>query len=148
MKRANGMGSIYKLSGKRRKPYAVAVTENGKQTVINTFAKPKQAIEFLDSYLSNPYNIDNSKLTVLELFEKWLPTYNKSQSSKNNYKTAFYAHSKSLHSRIFATLRKQDIQNLIDECDLSYTSKSYIKIVFTALFKYAEEIELGVKKNY
>ena len=148
MKRANGMGSVYKLSGKRRKPYAVAVTVNGKQTVINTFAKPRQAIEFLDSYLSNPYNVDNSKLTVLELFEKWIPTYNKSQSSKNNYKTAFYVHSKSLHSRIFATLRKQDIQNLIDECNLSYTSKSYIKIVFTTLFKYAEEIELGVKKNY
>lgn len=148
MKRANGMGSVYKLSGKRRKPYAAAVTINGKRVVLATFSKPKLAIEYLSNYICNPYDIDYSKYTTLQLFEEWFPTYNKSNSSKNNYKNAFYQHSKAVHNKTFIELRKKDIQYLIDNSNLKYTGRSYIKIVFSALFEYAKEKDLGVKENY
>lgn len=148
MKRANGMGSVYKLSGKRRKPYAVAVTENGKQIILETFAKQKDAYQYLEDYIKNPYSIDYSKYTTLQLFEEWFLRYKKSKSSKDNIKGAFYKHSKSVHDRLFISLRTKDIQNIIDTCGCKYTVRNYIKIVFNFLYNYADEVNLGINKNY
>ena len=59
MKNANGEGSVYKLKGKRRKPWVVSVTvgyEEGKQKrkVLGTFLTKKEAQIELLAYLDNP----------------------------------------------------------------------------------------------
>lgn len=60
MRRANGSGSVYKLSGKRRKPWIARITtgwaEDGKQQMktIGTYATKKEAQAALDTYFYVP----------------------------------------------------------------------------------------------
>ena len=38
MRRANGTGSVYRLSGRRRRPYTAVVTRPGKEAGMNEYA--------------------------------------------------------------------------------------------------------------
>jgi len=76
MRLPNGYGSITKLSGNRRKPYIVRLTtgydDEGRQLrkVLGYFATRKAALEALAAYSENPYDIDASKITFSQLYEK------------------------------------------------------------------------------
>lgn len=70
-KRMNGMGSITKMSGNRRKPYKVKKTvgfKEGKQIFVNIgcFATKKEAEEALAKYIVNPINMSLEKLPITE----------------------------------------------------------------------------------
>ena len=78
MKASNGMGTIVKLSGKRRKPYALkgqgVYTEKGYyQPLIETFATKKEAEAFRIAYFNNKIleekEIEISKSQKTLLFE-------------------------------------------------------------------------------
>ena len=82
MKLANGVGTVYKLSGNRRNPYIVRKTvgwdidtETGKrkQQYITIGYAPTRAkgLEMLMDYNKNPYDIEASKITFAEVFERW-----------------------------------------------------------------------------
>ena len=78
MKRANGTGSVFKLSGKRRNPWVARVTQgfdaNGKQKYVNLgyFKTKREAENELLSFNNNPYDVDFKKITFLEVFEKFV----------------------------------------------------------------------------
>lgn len=76
MKLGNGVGTVYKLSGKRRNPYIVRKTvgweidvEIGKckQVCVTIGYAPTRAkgLEMLMEYNKNPYDIAVSKITFL-----------------------------------------------------------------------------------
>ena len=75
MKRANGAGSVYKLGGKRRKPWIARFTtgydDQGNQTrlTIGTYATKKEAQTALDAYLYVPER--PKEMTIKEAFEGW-----------------------------------------------------------------------------
>ena len=75
MRLPNGYGSIYKLSGKRRRPYAVIVTANwtdeGKpiRKYLGYYEKRQEALTALAEFNDNPYNLDNSNITLKELWK-------------------------------------------------------------------------------
>ena len=82
MKKANGMGSYYKLSGNRRKPFIVRktigwdidiVTGRKKQLflTIGYASTQQEASKMLKDFNENPYNIEVSKITFAEVYEKW-----------------------------------------------------------------------------
>ena len=82
MKLGNGVGTVYKLSGKRRNPYIVRKTvgweidvETGKckQVCVTIGYAPTRAkgLEMLMEYNKNPYDIAVSKITFSEVFDKW-----------------------------------------------------------------------------
>ena len=117
MKLANGVGSVYKLSGNRRNPYIVRKTvgwdidtETGKrkQLYITIGYAPTRAkgLEMLMEYNKNPYDIEASKITFAEVYEKWsaekFPTI--SNSNAKSYK-ASYGCCTILQNRIFLTFR-------------------------------------------
>ncbi|MGL5459563.1 MAG: tyrosine-type recombinase/integrase, partial [Cetobacterium sp.] len=60
MKNMNGSGCVYKLSGKRRKPWAIRITSgyslDGRQLrqSLGTFATKREAQETMMKYLKNP----------------------------------------------------------------------------------------------
>lgn len=75
MKNPNGAGSVYKLSGKRRKPwaarYTVGYTANGKQMQrhIGTYATRREALDALAIARQNP---TIPKTTTLEhIYHEW-----------------------------------------------------------------------------
>ena len=77
MKNPNGYGSVVKLSGNRRKPYCARKTSGWNEKgypiymVIGYYADRQSAMIALADYNRNPFDIDLSKITMKELFDKW-----------------------------------------------------------------------------
>src|SRR5699024_303556 len=76
LKNPNGYGSVCKLSGKRRKPFAVIVTtgwnDEGKQRreYLGYYKSRREAMVALADYNNNPYDLSAGKLTFKEVYEK------------------------------------------------------------------------------
>ena len=94
MRNPNGYGSIYKLSGNRRRPWCVRITtgwtDEAEQIkkIIGYYATRPEAIKALADYNDSPYAIDKMKITFAELYVKAIePKFEKvSRSSTNGYK--------------------------------------------------------------
>lgn len=54
MKLPNGFGTVYKLSGNRRRPFVVKKTINGKQKPLGYFATHDEALSFLLKFNHKP----------------------------------------------------------------------------------------------
>lgn len=154
MKRPNGCGSVYKLSGKRRKPYAVAVTLgwnlDGTQIkkIIATAKTSSEAYSILEEYNQNPYNIDNAKITLIELYNKWFPwKFTETDSKSKNqtrYKNAIKYYEEILNKR-FVDITLLDLQHIIDKCTHGYATKSDIKTLYSQLYDFARINNIPVK---
>ena len=95
MKRANGDGSIIKLSGKRRRPYAVRITagwtEEGKQILkyLGYYTTKTEAKAALREYLVDPFDLSGNKTTLKEVYDIWEKTATLSETTMKNYASAF-----------------------------------------------------------
>ena len=158
MRNPNGYGCVYKLSGKRRKPYAVRVTDHWerdeetgatrqKYKTLGTYATRAEAFSALTAYHADPHAIP-SAATFSEIFDKWsAEKYQKvSQSAIDGYNLA-YKHCATLYDLKFVDLRKAHMQSVIDKCPLGFHSKEKIKVLFNQLYKYSLENDL-VSKDY
>ena len=154
MRNPNGYGSIYKLSGKRRKPFIVRKTigwdDNGKQLyrTIGYYEKRQDAMNALAEFNENPYDIEISTITFSDVFEKWSKNkFDKiSRSGINGYNAA-YETSKSLHNMKFVEIKTLHLQNVIDNCGKGYGTLRKIKTLYNQLFKYAMQNDI-VNKDY
>lgn len=77
---------------------------------------------------------------VYEGFCKWKFEDNKSRTyskaAKANYQVAF-KHCTSIHSRIFSSLKHDDLQRVVDSCPLKHASLELIVTLFKQMYKYA-----------
>ncbi len=159
MRLANGIGTVYKLSGKRRNPYIVrktvgweidTKTETVKQKFITIGYAPTRAkgLEMLMNYNQNPYDVNATKTTFSEVYEKWsaekFPTI--SNSNVNGYK-ASYSCCEILYNRIFKDLKLSDLQYVIDSCGKNYPTLRKLKVLFNQLYNYAMKYEI-CNKDY
>lgn len=94
MRNANGTGSVIKLSGNRRKPYACRKTlgfneETGYPIYkyISYHKTKREAERALKAYNEDPYDMD--KKTVKEIYELWIAKQSYSYKVKNKYENAF-----------------------------------------------------------
>lgn len=157
MKLANGVGTVYKLSGKRRNPYIVRKTvgwkidvETGKckQVYVTIGYAPTRAkgLEMLMEYNKNPYDIEAAKMTFSEVYEKWssekFPTI--SASNIKGYQ-ASYKSCQALHNRAFKELKLIDLQDVIDTCGKNYPTLRKIKVLLNQVYSYAMKYELCSK---
>lgn len=152
MRFSNGYGSIIKLKGNRRRPFAVRITtgynDNGNQKYkyLGYFESKHEALACLVEYNNNPYDIDAKKTTFSEVWTGWLNNHSDkvSKSTLAVYKTA-YSKLERLHKVPFANIRASHIQSIIDESP-TYSGARIIKIVSGLLYKYAIKKEI-VDKN-
>lgn len=160
MKLPNNYGSVFKLSGKRRRPYAVRVKigdkDNGSAIYkyLGYFAKSQDAYTFLAKYNEGLVTPDNRlKTTILfrDVFDEWITEHEKykavSKKSHESYTLAFNQ-LKELHDLRFSTLRVKDLQHQIDK--LENMSESTIQKPITLLhfmYKYALKQEY-IDKDY
>ena len=156
MKLPNNFGSVYKLSGNRRRPYIARVTvgynNNGLQNfkVIGYYATKEEGLAALSEYNTTPYDLDIKDITFQEIYSRWLKSKRKKieNSSLKLYMSVYKNHCQNLHDKKFISIRKKDIQNLIDECQCGYTIKKYIKGLCNQLFCFADELDVPIVKNY
>lgn len=154
MKFPVGYGSVYKLSGKRRKPYVVMITEGwtdeGKQIkkIIGYTTTKKEGVELLEKYHINPFNLDETRTTFEDIYNKWYQWKFKdndlSYKSEVRYNNA-YRYYASIKDIPFIDINILMIQDILDKCDKGYHTKSDIKSLFCQLYEYSKVLNLPVK---
>lgn len=159
MRLANGIGTVYKLSGNRRNPYIVRKTtgweideESGKakQKYITIGYAPTRAkgLEMLMDYNKNPFDVESSKITFAEIFSKWsaekFPTI--SDSNVKGYNASYNCCS-TIHDRVFKDLKLTDLQGLIDTCGKNYPTLHKLKVLLSQMYEYAMKYEF-CNKDY
>ena len=100
MKLPNGFGSVYKLSGKRRKPWAARKTVGWEDKpekkksypvyeFIGYYATRQEALTALVDYNKDPYDLHLNVITFKEVYEKWSEIHFEEIKKTNGYKAAF-----------------------------------------------------------
>ncbi|WP_294764301.1 site-specific integrase [uncultured Fusobacterium sp.] len=155
MKKANGNGSVSKLSGIRRKPYIARVTlgwdeSTGRQIrkTIGTYVTQKEAQKALIDYLDNPYDLDLSNILFKDVYEKWsklkYPKVN--HSAILGYQSA-YNNVEKLHNMKIKDIKARHLQEAIDSCSKGQATKKKIKFLFGQMFAYAMQNDI-ITKDY
>ncbi|MBQ6264498.1 MAG: tyrosine-type recombinase/integrase [Clostridia bacterium] len=155
-RRANGMGTVYKLSGNRRNPYvAIAPAyegENGKtaRKAIGYFATQKEAENALSAYRSAPPAIALD-ITLEALYKQWSETGYKNISRQAKYSyTAAWEKLKPIHKMKVKDVKTPQLQFCVDTVAETGASKSTIDniiIVAGKLMNFAAQQDL-ITKNY
>lgn len=159
MKLPNGYGSVYKLSGNRRKPWAARVTDGWvndtktkkskqKYKFIGFYETRKEALLALADYNANPYNIDTANITFQEVYERWnaehFPTV--SESNVKGYKAAFLLCAP-IAGRRFVDVKLDDLQSCADNSGKNYPTLRKYKVLLGLMYKYAVIHEIIPKER-
>lgn len=157
MRRPNGSGSIVKLSGRRRRPYAVRVFDgieitpqgNGikKYKYLGYFEKQGDALRFLEKFNSSPVTLASAKQgrnkhKFSEIYEMYISDLeNRSRKlSRQSFdsRRAAFKQLKPLHNMIFENITLDDLESVTrQKSNLSQSSITNIKIVLKGMYKTA-----------
>lgn len=153
MKLPNGYGSVYKLPGNRRKPWAVRITVSRSKDSIGAmhwkykylgyYESRPEALNALANYNQNPYDLDSTKTTFSEIYEKWSSEhYPKISDSNVRAYKASYRLCNPLDGKVFTSLRKIDLQAIVDASGKNYPTLQKLKVLLNQLYKYAMQNDL------
>lgn len=156
MKNPNGYGSVIKLSGKRRRPFAARITvgyeDNGKQIYkyLGYYETRKEAMQELSLYSANPYDLNSEKITLQEIYDRFIQSKKSSVTSRTmkGYNSV-YNHLTPLLKFRMADIKTAQLQRLFDETasKISTGSLKVMKSVTGQLFRYAMKLDI-IDKNY
>ena len=145
MRLPNGYGGIRKLSGRRRKPYQVVVTVgwdmvDGKakqrQKTIGCYASKTEALNALAEYNVDPIDIDKTKTTFADVWEKYLETQKEKSKAKHNILRNVYRHSERLHDKPLSQVTASELQHIVDGAN-SHSYKAQFIVSYRGFFDYA-----------
>lgn len=160
MKRANGTGSVLKLSGNRRRPWAVKVAGRNQyghviQKIVSYHEKASEAQLALEEYNRTRASgtapaMDKLSLTVADVFEAW-----KAREYRKLKPASISSHNAAWNKRVsrFAPRKMRDLtldelQSLLDEdAGLSQSSINNDAFLIKALYSYSMERDI-VGKDY
>jgi len=151
MKLANGYGSVYKLSGKRRKkwivrlPYSEESRINGeKRKILGYYSTKTEALNALMEYHKNPDIYLNRETTLRKVYEIWSPIhYKKLNPGTVDMYEYTYKNLTPLLDIPINEIRLYHLQNFIDGVKPVLAKKS--KILLGLLFDYAVMNDMCVK---
>lgn len=154
MRQPNGYGSVYKLSGKRRKPWCVRVTQGwdidvntGKvkqiRMIVGTYTTQKDAMIALADYNKHPYDLNIDRMTFEELFEKWSEVHfpKVSESNIKGYKASYKLCTKIQKMKV-CDIKLVHLQMVVDESGKNQPTLKKLKILFGLMFDYAVKHEI------
>lgn len=149
----NGYGSVTKLKGNRSRPYVVKVTTydedgHGRQVPVDYAATREEANIILARYNDNPWNIDRNRVTLAELYKRWLEVKAPKLGSSRLYTLkAAYKHCQKLYEKKYRQIRAYHMQATMDDCGRSYATQSHIKALWWHLDNFAFELDI-IDKMY
>lgn len=158
MKNPNGYGSIAKLSGNRRNPYIVRITEGfdiqnekliQKRAILGYYPSKKAAQIALAEYNKKPFDIKGTKLTFSDIYKSWSEEYYKTLSNNSSARSyiSAYNHSKPLHDMRMIDIRVKELVSTINAANVGEATKARMKSLYNLMFKYAKLHEL-VQEDY
>lgn len=144
MKLPNGYGTVYKLSGNRRKPWIAVKTvgwelKDGKarqkKLIVGYYATKKEGL----NALAMTRNL-SERCTFAEVYERWSEQAFPKLSTTSHYERA-YRQLESLHKRVFAELRTAELESKIMEMEKVGARKN-AKILLNQMYQYAIKYDL------
>lgn len=139
LKRANGTGTVYKLQGRRKRPWVAAKNK----TVIGYYETKTAALEALNR-LSGRSLDERYNMTFTDVFEAWKAEHYKeiTESGRSQYNIAFQVFS-SLHKKKFRDLRTADFQTALEpHMGKTHSTVSKYKQLITQMSAWAIREEL------
>lgn len=149
MKRANGTGSVYKLSGNRHNPYIAVIDlgydDNGKRMRkrIGSYRTAREGQKALELYLSNPHSIQ--KVTVNDLWERVKTDRLKRGTIPRALASAWKIHVSKIKNACISDLKTLHLQAIVDAAPA--TMHPPILTVFHDIYRVAIANDL-VMKDY
>lgn len=149
MRRGNGEGSIIKLGGKRRKPYAVRITTGytteGKQQYkyLGYYAKITEAKTALREYLTDPYDLSKRDIKLIDIFEKWQKQTDLAETTVQSYISGMNQ-AKQLWNMNIRDIKAIHLEGVME--DMKPHMRSIFKNAMGHIYKYGMKHEL-VDKN-
>jgi integrase len=147
----NGFGTVYKLSGNRRRPFIVRKTigykDNGQQIfeTIGYYETYTAAFTALAEFNKAPFDLSKRNITLKEIAESWYkveePKFKPStiktlKSTMNKLKP--------IDHLLFMEIRTDTIQRHVDSLN-GINTKKRMKTLFSNLYKYAKSLDLSIK---
>lgn len=152
MKNPNGYGTVVKLSGNRRKPYAARKTSGynakGYPVYINIgYAETRQeALLLLAEYNRNPWDIQTNKLTLDELHDLWCEKRcTKLGTSNASNMHVAWKYIQHLGNTPYNQIKSFQMQDTIDSCGKGYSTQAIIKNLWGHLDRFAMELDIITK---
>lgn len=147
-RRAKGTGTVYKLPGRRAKPWA-AVAADG--TLIGTFADAGEAVTTLDAVNAKKVSASRLAYTFTDVYERWSALHfpEIGSSGVSSYRNA-YRKSEPLYHRKMADLKTEDYQAIIETMKAKGASRSLCekqRQLFSQLCQYAIQQDI-IHTNY
>lgn len=149
MRRANGEGSIFKLSGKRRKPWAVRITvdwtDGGRQLYryLGYYSSKTEARSALNAYNVNPYNLMTKDVTLKDVYDKWVNDNDLAEKTLYNYGNSFKS-AKPIHKVPMRDIKIMQLEQILNT--MTTPMQNVFKNVMKQLYVYAMKHEI-VDKN-
>lgn len=135
MRLPNGYGSVYKLTGNRRRPWVVKKSIEGKQKALGYFATQEEALAFL---VEINRMTPEREVTFSAVYSAWSQRHftTISQSSISAYQIS-YKHLYSLHSMPFRKITYHHLQSALDGIPAGYCTRKKCRVFLSQLYKYA-----------
>lgn len=147
MKRANGDGTVVKMTGNRRKPWAcrkvIGWKEDGRPILkyISYHKTKREAENALKRYNDDPYIVNN--ITFADLYKEWyeIQERDKKDGTLRHYRTR-YAHLASIYDEKITDIDAIMLERVYNDLDVSKGMLESVQILVNLMIKYA------VKRRY
>lgn len=156
----NGFGTIYKMSGKRSKPYRAVKTDKwvidpdtGKakqlRYTIGYYATREEAMIALSEYNKHPYDIKTDSITFSQVYDKWSKQYFETLTNPSSARTitAAYAYCNDLYNMRMKDIKVSHLEGVVINADVGDSTKARIKSLFNMMYKFALAHDI-VTKDY
>lgn len=142
MKLPNGFGSIVKLPGNRRKPYAVRKQKKYLQYCVTY----EEALIWLANYNSDPLAFNPDKATFAEIFKLEIAEHSPKLAEKTikGYMSAFKCCEK-LYDKVLAELKVTDLQGIINGLSkngIGQATQKKVRQIFHNIYHYAVKYQM------
>ncbi len=139
LKRPNGTGTAYKLSGRRKRPWVASKNK----VIIGYYETKTAALEALNKLTGRSFD-ERYNMTFAEVFDAWKAEHYKTLTSSgiSQYDYAYNVFA-SLHNKKFRELRTSDFQAVIDRyMNKKHSTVSKYKQLITQMSQWAIREEL------
>lgn len=145
----NGYGSVSKLSGNRRRPYIIKKVAGWNDEgfpiydIIGYAATREEGNILLADYNRDPWDVNQAKITLEQLFELWKEK--KAPRLGNSNRAALisvYRYCAPLGGKPYKTVKAYQMQETIDTCGKSYSTQATIKNLWSHLDRFALEMDI------
>lgn len=148
----NNYGSVYKMKDKpRRNPWRVVKTVKdldgkSKRKTIGYTRTKTEGLELLAKYNTNPYSLNTTKMTFIEVLEKWKELHFEKLEPRTvrQYKS-ICKHFEPIKDIPMLELTTMQLQELFNSVTLAPASKRLLKAVLNQVYKYALKMDIVIK---